>query len=372
MVEWVEARQFGPECASAGNAVVVHCDGREFQIRTASDANDDVASLRVSVTEMRVARTGFNEKGLELRWRGESGDSGDSVLHILDLSAVERLVKQLPASLTRQFDDSESERTQRKRRRAVAWVGLAIFFAAPLIALIFALIFSASLTAWIVDRIPPEFEADIGRSSLVQLSGDGELSQSGEAWNVINEIGRSLVGESVYDYEVYLAADDSINAFALPGGIIVVNSGLLNATDTPEELAGVIAHEISHVELRHGLSSMVKHMGVATLWTLALGDFSGLLGSEAALQLLSLKFSRDAETEADNGGFNRLLAAGINPSGMAAFFDTLSEQGAAIPQWMSTHPASDNRADALRQRANAAGREFENLGLRFPTWPPVE
>jgi beta-barrel assembly-enhancing protease len=155
----------------------------------------------------------------------------------------------------------------------------------------------------------------------------------------------------------------------LPGGVIVVNTGLIEATTRPEELAGVLVHEVQHVELRHSIRGMVKNLGLRGLFAFAAGDLTGSLRGEAAVGLTSLKFSRDDEREADQAGFDALIAVGIDPSGMPSFFETMSQQpGDATVAFASTHPSSADREAALRERLRAMTETF--TPLRFGAWPP--
>jgi predicted Zn-dependent protease len=133
----------------------------------------------------------------------------------------------------------------------------------------------------------------------------------------------------------------------------------------PEELAGVLAHEVQHVEQRHSLRSLVRSLGVRGAWAALSGDLGGTLAGQAALQLTSLRFSRDAERDADIAGFDALVRLGIDPQGMADFFGTLSSsRTGAPPAWLSTHPASEARQDKLRQmRAALGARQFPPLEL---------
>ncbi len=108
-------------------------------------------------------------------------------------------------------------------------------------------------------------------------------------------IGGRLTQGSRYQYKFHVALDKSVNAFAMPGGFVVVHTGLIQLAESPEELAGVLAHEIQHVEQRHSLRAMAQSLGLYAVLSLLVGDTSGLasLGGD----LLKLKFSRNHETE---------------------------------------------------------------------------
>ena len=196
------------------------------------------------------------------------------------------------------------------------------------------------------------------------------LKDAGPAYEAARAIVARLTGDSRFKYEVHIAQDDSPNAFALPGGVIVVHTGLIAATTRAEELAGVLAHEVQHVELRHSLRGVIKDMGLRGLWAFVMGDLGGSLAGQAALELTSLRFSRSDEREADEHGFDALVAAGIDPAGMPAFFKTLGQKaGGQVPAFLSTHPASEERDRELSQRlATVSQRTFEPLASH--KWPP--
>jgi hypothetical protein len=152
--------------------------------------------------------------------------------------------------------------------------------------------------------------------------------------------------------------DKSINAFALPGGPTFVHTGLLGAVDNEAQLAGVMAHEIAHVALRHGTNQATKANALQLGMMLAgkaLGSGSmlaqlGQLGIGLGANSVLLKFSRSAETEADLLGARIMAQAGYNPVEMARFFQKLEgEGGARGPQFLSDHPNPGNRMKAIQQ-----------------------
>ena len=197
-----------------------------------------------------------------------------------------------------------------------------------------------------------------------------DLEDNGPALDAVRALDIRLMQGSQYDYRWYVSKNAQINAFALPGGIIVVNSGLINATRRPEQLAGVLAHEIQHVEQRHSLQAVIKDLGLRSLWLLATGDAGGGLMGRAALELTALTFSRDAELQADARAFDTLVGNGVDPDGLAEFFRLLTQhEGAAPPAFLSMHAASADRERALRARAaEVSTRRFEPL--QFGAWPP--
>jgi predicted Zn-dependent protease len=178
---------------------------------------------------------------------------------------------------------------------------------------------------------------------------------------VISAIGSRLTTGSVHRYRWFVADRREINAFAAPGGVVVVYSGLIRAAGSAEELAGVLAHEVAHAELRHTLRGVIKSLGLRALVSLVTGDISGSVFADAATRLTELRFSRDAEREADAEGLRRLVAARIDPTGMIRFYEKLAaEQRLSPPPILSTHPATGERLESLRQEVS---RQKENWQL---------
>jgi predicted Zn-dependent protease len=133
---------------------------------------------------------------------------------------------------------------------------------------------------------------------------------------------------------------DEANAAALPGGRMVVLSGLFEDIDNPDALAGIVAHEIAHVRRRHVAAAMVRELGLGTVLTLLGG---GAVATNAG-GLLSLKFSRSAESEADADAVAMLRQAGIDPRPTAAAFEEFRKKEGDWPEWLGDHPASAGRA----------------------------
>lgn len=146
------------------------------------------------------------------------------------------------------------------------------------------------------------------------------LSDVSPAAKGVREIGEQLELGTRNRYRWFIAQDPEVNAFAAPGGVVIVNSGLLGVVGSAEESAGVLAHEVSHIELRHSLKAAIKSLGLCAQWSLALGDYSTTMAGEAATRLTELKFLCEVEARVDLESVKRLAAAGISPSGMPCFF----------------------------------------------------
>ena len=152
--------------------------------------------------------------------------------------------------------------------------------------------------------------------------------------------------------------DSTLNAFATPGGFIYVYTGLIKFLDSEEQLAGVLAHEIAHADRRHSTDQLTKIYGISLLLQVVLGQNQGLL-SDIAASLLTLSFSREAESEADRFSVIYLCPTMYEADGAADFFEKIeSAGGSGPPEFLSTHPSPANRIEAIRQEAqsrNCAG-----------------
>jgi len=176
------------------------------------------------------------------------------------------------------------------------------------------------------------------------------------------------VTNSGYKFQFHIAEADDLNAFAIPGGHVVVHTGLLKAVKRPEELAGVLAHEMAHVTQRHSLRNMIEGLGLSLIVQTLFGDASGLVAAatQGSEVLLRQKFSRDAERDADDIGWELLVSANIDPRGMIEFFRTMQAElaknpaGAAVDgqlSFLSTHPATADRIERLEAKWKALSKK---------------
>jgi Zn-dependent protease with chaperone function len=212
----------------------------------------------------------------------------------------------------------------------------------------------------IADRIPIEWEQKLGEQLFEKVKREENLVNDARMIAELESLTAPLVAAAAsgaHRFQFHISVNTNINAFAMPGGHVIVFTGLLAAADTPEEVAGVLAHEMAHVTHRHGFRSIIESAGLFLLVRALVGDSQGVLGvlSEGSQTLLRQKFSRDFERDADETGWRYLLAARINPRGMIEFFKKLqgveASQGADRPgaslQLLSTHPATRERIERL-------------------------
>ncbi|MCZ8130900.1 MAG: M48 family metallopeptidase [Steroidobacteraceae bacterium] len=356
-----DALVFGPGLPAGGARGSLAVDGVHVHVR----ADGAAGSAPLSAVELR--EVGFGRPGIECAW---AAGTERWAVHVLDPQAAARLLTVPAVAASPQATVLQSRRRRRNVGRTLGWSVVALLVLLPVILLLLIVLQADRLAGWATRHVPVEAEVRLGRAAFDTLRADLDLQVSGPAYEAVQALGGRLAAGSRYRYEFHVARDATVNAFALPGGIIVVHTGLIEATRRAEELAGVLAHEIEHVEQRHALEGVVKNLGLRAAWALATGDLGGTLAGEAALRLTGLQFSRDAEAEADAGAFARLVERGIDPSGLRTFFVTLGERvGPEPPALLSTHPASAERARVLAGKlAPLGGRRFEPLP--YPNWPP--
>jgi predicted Zn-dependent protease len=218
-----------------------------------------------------------------------------------------------------------------------------------------------------------ERETQLGRSVYKKLLARGYIETNPLLDRYINDLGfRLLAGldNRVRDYRFFIIRDDAVNAFALPGGYIGVNRGLIRQARTQHQLASVLAHEIAHVRLRHGIDMMEKGKGLSTASMLAMiaglllgtvdsevGEavlFGGLAGTQQAM----INYTRENEYEADRIGMELMYGGQFDPNGMVEFFTIMTQLSGSSEigniEYLRTHPVGVNRI------AEAAGRVNNN------------
>jgi Zn-dependent protease with chaperone function len=358
-----DALIFGPGLPATGARSSLRLHDTSVEIATGNLVR------RAALTELTLREVGFGKPGIELAWR-ERGD--EWLVHVLDPAAAAQFISSSPIESLPQAKALTGRQRKTSTGRIVAWTGLSLIVLLPLLLLWLFYLQADRLAAWVSDRIPVEKEMQAGRQLFASMQPTLILRDSGAAIDAVRQIGQRLTQGSRYRYEFHVVQDDSLNAYALPGGVVVVHTALIAATKRPEELAGVLAHEVQHVELRHSLHGAVKNLGLKAVWALTTGDLGSSLAGQAALQLTSLKFSRQDETAADDKGFASLVAQKIDPSGMAEFFKTMSEKAPDAPvAFVSTHPLSEDRLRELNARLNAMQRR-DSVSLGFSAWPPTD
>jgi Zn-dependent protease with chaperone function len=238
----------------------------------------------------------------------------------------------------------------------------------------------------------------IGREAAQQVEQQMPILNDAETTRYVQDVGRRLVDaipsqfqQTGFQYNFSVVNARDINAFALPGGPMYVNRGMIEAARTEGEMAGVMAHELAHVALRHGTAQATKQSSVGTqLGTIGLILGGAILGGQQGAQIGAVgaqawltKYSREYETQADILGAQIMANAGYDPRDLANMFRTIEQQsgGSRNPEWLSSHPDPGNRYNNINREAQllrvAGGgernsREFQRIQSRLSGQPRAQ
>ncbi len=294
----------------------------------------------------------------------------------------------------RDADVTRMAKSRSAARRAIAAAATAVVCA------------STAAYAQTVIKLPknkytPQQDVQIGREAAAEVRRQYPIITDERITEYLTRLGDRLVEaapaelkEPVYEYSFTPVNLKEINAFALPGGPMFVHRGMFDAAASEAEVAGVMAHELSHVLLRHGTANATK---AENPW-LALGQIAGAVGgavvggpagsaiaqgSQFGLGTMMLRYSRDFEKQADLMGAQIMARAGYDPRALAHMFETIEKQmgaeGGGAPQWLSDHPNPGNRTEYINKEAAAltlAGaadmRQFTVIKTAFASLPPAK
>lgn len=341
---------FGDEFPATGAPCLVQIEAHGLTVTYAPD-QDGAESRPESVrfSELSVSAGGLNHDQLVLHWEGSTGQK---TLYLKNPDVIQAFRQMAPDHMSRPLEQAAEQVRQARQRHRVVW-GLV---SGTVLVVVLGLWFgSDALVELAVNRIPVEWEQKLGESAYREFLAGQDVMKDGLAVAVVREMTQRLashVPNNPCRFEVTVVKSDVVNAFALPGGYVVVFTGLMKKAESPEEVAGVLAHELNHVLQRHGLERIIKQLGFVAVVSIVLGNPPGLGGvmKQLGVELMTLKFGRAQETEADTTGLDLLYRAKINPEGMITFFQRLAEKDEGRVEWLSTHPMSSARADHLKAR----------------------
>ena len=307
---------------------------------------------------LSVSAGGFDHDQLVVGWG--TGPSART-LYLKSAEIIIAFRRAAPPELTAHLDRTAEQVRRARHRHRGLWTAGIVSIAVLILIVWFG---SDLMVEWAVKRIPVEWEDQVGAVAYRQMLSGQTVLKEGVAVDAVQEMTRRLtahVPDNRYQFQVSVVRSDVVNAFALPGGYVVVFTALMQKAESADEVAGVLGHEISHVLERHGMERLIKQLGLAALVTIVLGDQRGLVGlaQQLGMELVTLKFSREQETEADLSGLRLLHNAKIAPDGMITFFNRLSEQDKHQVELFSTHPMSASRAERLK-------REIASLPVPSP------
>ncbi len=292
-----------------------------------------------------------------------SGSEPDARLHIDDGQFQEALRRRAPHLFLRGLARPQVRRNTAVIVLMLLAIGLFLWQGVPL------------LSAPLAKLVPPQWEETIGSAIRARLIGDAAVCTGGLGESALSRITDRLTQNmsSPPNFRITVAERDMVNAFAMPGGNIVIFDGLLRKAETAEEVAAVLAHEIGHVHHRHPTQMAIRATGIGIVADLLLGDGStvGELAGELGGLLLLLSYSRDMERQADDFGRDLLRRSDIPTGAMASFFARLRSTASAgddndILGYFSSHPPLDERI------ANSAGGDSGRPVLTETEWRTLQ
>ena len=247
------------------------------------------------------------------------------------------------------------------------------------------------------NKYTPAQDVEIGQEAAQEVRRELPLLNDDRVDDYVERIGERLVRaipqqfqHREFQYSFDVVNQKEINAFALPGGPMFLNRGMIEAAKAEGEMAGVMAHEIAHVALRHGTAQATKAQGfqigaiAGQILGAIVGGTAGSIiaqGSQFGLGAYFLKYSREYEREADLLGAQIMARAGYDPRRMADMFRTIEQQskGGGAPEWLSSHPHPANRYEAIQQEASMlriegtapSQAEFQSVQTRLREMAPA-
>ncbi|MGI0115370.1 M48 family metallopeptidase [Zooshikella sp. RANM57] len=242
------------------------------------------------------------------------------------------------------------------------------------------------IAALLAQQVPADWEQSLAKQAIKSYQLESPFMPDKQAEPLLKPLVSPLLAaipNKRYDFHFSIALNQEINAFALPGGYIVIHSGLILKADSAEELLGVVAHEMAHVTEQHGLRNIISASGTFIIVDALLGDMTGLLAmmADAAPLLINQSYSRTFEADADEKGVTLLKAASINPQGLHQFFKKIQEEETRrlaqvtgeenqelIQQslaLLSSHPATSDRIDQLKLLTQDSGISYRDLNNEF-------
>ena len=255
-----------------------------------------------------------------------------------------------------------------QRRRRTAAIVLASVVCVPIL---FAILWFVlpQLAKPAAALIPESVEQRIGEKVAGLVIGGARICDAEAGTRALERLTDRLWSglDRPVSFDVRVIEHPMVNAMAIPGGHVVVFSGLLHKAEAPEELAGVLAHEVGHVAHRHGMQALVRHFALSFVITAFTGNDWGL-GSAAQL-LIQFAHSREAESEADMTALAILDRAGIPPSGLAGFFARMEKaerNSDGFLRYMSTHPPTAERIAALEAASPRPAPQARNARAPEP------
>jgi predicted Zn-dependent protease len=227
-----------------------------------------------------------------------------------------------------------------------------------------------------VEQFAKTNEKRLGTLILKAIRATGKETRSKELKSFVDSIGSRVCEHTATNFDsikVHIIRNSEVNAFALPDHHMVIYTGLIEDATNAEEVAGVMAHEIAHMEKNHVMKKLGKEVGLSMLFAIVGGNAGGEIIKETAHTLSSSAFDRTQEQEADDYAVDAMAKANIDPENMANFLFRLSQRGDDMPDelvWLSTHPDSKERASEILKKKKLL--KFDTIPVLKTPWKDVQ
>lgn len=343
---------YGPEHPVGGQAM--HCVVGQDEIHLRTMLSVHIHTIKL--TELQASVVGFDHNQLQLSWRHQAVDYS-----LIPIGSEEQ--KKLIAALPKNKIPGLQKWKHSTQSQNWMWKGVLYAFGVVVLAVGLLVWQYDRVTTWAANQVSMKTEKNIGESVLKSLNAKQNFLSQGEAVKVVKNIGQKITAGSRYQYQWFVSNDPTVNAFAIPGGIIVVNTGLLKLVDSPNELAAVLAHEVQHVEERHSLKNMMNSAAIAAVMLAVLGDANAFV-LLMAHQVSTQYFNRQVEADADLKGIQLLQSKNIDAHGMSSFFKKMDadangkqvveneksgDKSTQVASWFSSHPDTLMRIQLIEQ-----------------------
>lgn len=324
----------------------------------------DAAKSHHAIAEWRSAnavdvRLPDRTETWDLRAPGTSWEISAGALRIVHGPERHVLIIRDPATVKAWAAHFKAHGIRKGEENRVPWI-LTLPLALPLGLIAVGLAVYFWVLPWASERLamklPPAMDAQLGDPMFESMKAGLDIDEAGSA--TLQAFADKLTIAPTFKLRLHLVKDAQVNAFAMPGGHIVVYTGILENMDRADQLAALLAHEGTHVEKRHSTRGIARDLSGSLFLSLLLGDMGGLAGTVAQKgdELKGLGYSRDLETEADTIGIRRLHENGVDPQGMVKLLELLEREAEDMPEgasFLSSHPLTKDRIATAEARAGA-------------------
>jgi predicted Zn-dependent protease len=312
-------------------------------------------TLEIPLTQLEIARGQGEDEGVYLTDPNQPG---------WEICTFETAILRDNALLTHTHTRSQLKEMQ-SRGEANRTLKITLYcLVGVVVAAIVATMLVSLMVRVLVARIPVEWEQKMGDSLMAEVKQEATFVEDPKLKaKLLSDVAPLVTAlpKTGVEYKFYIVDDPTPNAFALPGGHVLVNTGLLELSKRPEELLGVVAHEVAHVTEKHSFRQMIAAAGPFLIFRTFLGGGSTSLLGAGSQMLVTQSFSQEYELEADAVGFQYLVAAHIDPRGLADMLGKLEAEEHRFADHMelrafSSHPATEKRI----LRLNAKWKKLRN------------